>query len=454
MVEDMQANKSSHYARLIAIRFLRGTVFLLCGLLCMPAGPCRSAPASAPPNYPVAVGTFIQWYLVKDWTDAQWTAEFRAMKDVGMEYLVFAPALDSTHRMAFYPTKLPNCTLIKENPDLVETCLRTAKRAGIKVFLGLNMHDDWWKKEANDPPWLYAQMEEGNAVADELYSRYHARYAGTFVGWYWVWEIDNLNFNTPARVDTIVNALNINLRHLKALPTRLPVMLCPFMNAIVGKPEAYQAFWTTVFARTALSDGDIFCPQDSVGAGGLKLEQVPAWFAALRKAVDTKPGLRFWSDTETFDQRDWTSAPLNRFVAQMKSVQPYVERCLTFAYSHYYSPNTVNPGYQRTYKEYVRSGKLDDVSPSQPAEFQAKKRAGDVLLWWKASTDNVGVCGYVISRNGSPVHRMQLPRTPDPKLMWLEWTDTNAPIGPTTVYAVQAYDFAGNLSAGVEKPVQ
>ncbi len=398
---------------------------------------------SAPARNPVAVGTFIQQYLVKDWTDAQWMAEYRAMMEVGMRYLVFGNTADGKDRVTWYPTTLEGWRLAEGYTDPLDACLRNAEKAGIRVFIGLNFHEDWWRKAASDPEWLYAQMREGNAVASEIHRKYYAKYPKAFAGWYWVWEVDNMSYQKPEQRTTLAKALDINVRHLKTLKPALPVMLCPFMNYRLGTPDQYRETWEYVFANTALGKGDIFAPQDCVGAGGLTIDRVDAWFAALRKAVDTKPGLRFWVDTETFTQEDWTSATLDRFVRQMQLVQPHVEACITFAYSHYYSPNKVDPGWQKTYLGYVKSGKLEAQKPTDPGDVRVQRLPdGSVKVQWEPSTDNIGVCGYYVFRDGELASRQQQ----DPKTVFAE----QKVAGDTMpVYEVQAYDFAGNTSARV-----
>lgn len=42
---------------------------------------------------------------------------------------------------------------------------------GIKVFVGLNFNERWWKVDY-DAHWLLEQMEVGNKVADELVALY------------------------------------------------------------------------------------------------------------------------------------------------------------------------------------------------------------------------------------------------------------------------------------------
>jgi hypothetical protein len=267
----------------------------------------KPAPKTPSPlrGHPVARGTFVQDWLVADWDDAAWQAEIRAMKQVGMDIIVFGSTADGKSRETSYPTGVTGFTPMKGGADPVDACLRNAERSGMHVFLGLNFSSDWWRKGANDPEWLYGQMEEGNAIASDLYRRYAAKYPKAFRGWYWVWEVDNAGYNTPEQRRTLAKALDISVRHLKSLDPKLPVMLCPFMNYRLGTPDEYRAMWTDVFANCALGKGDIFAPQDCVGAGGLRLQDVDAWFAALKKAVATRPDLRFWSDTETFIQEDW-----------------------------------------------------------------------------------------------------------------------------------------------------
>jgi hypothetical protein len=62
-----------------------------------------------------------------------------------------------------------------------------------------------------------------------------------------------------------------------------------------------------------------------------------------------------------------------------------------------------------------------------------------VDLAWTASTDNVGVAGYQIYRNGSAIS--SVPRTV------LTYADTTASAATTYIYTVAAYDAAGNYSA-------
>src|SRR5262249_49695827 len=63
----------------------------------------------------------------------------------------------------------------------------------------------------------------------------------------------------------------------------------------------------------------------------------------------------------------------------------------------------------------------------------------DIIVTWTASTDNVGVTGYNIYRNGSARPLAAVNGTA------LSYTDANLPAG-TYRYTVEAFDSAGNRS--------
>ena len=233
--------------------------------------------ASIEEVYPRVDGSFIQSWLVVNWDDAKWLKEFEYLKEAGMHYLIFAPSAQcesgKTTR-TIYPSAIEGYQIYDGYPDLIDNCLRNAQKAGIKIFLGLNMHDDWWKKYADDPQWLYDRMQEGNAVADELYGSYKSKYPDAFYGWYWVWEVDNNNFKAPGQQEVLSNALNINLDYLSKLDKSMPLLFSPFMNKKCGDAYEYRKMWENVFSLTRFRAGDIFCPQDCIGAGGLDRKSV------------------------------------------------------------------------------------------------------------------------------------------------------------------------------------
>jgi exo-1,4-beta-D-glucosaminidase len=79
----------------------------------------------------------------------------------------------------------------------------------------------------------------------------------------------------------------------------------------------------------------------------------------------------------------------------------------------------------------------DTQPPTVPGNLRATSvTATGVALAWDASTDNVGVTGYDVSRNGSPVGTVTD----------TSFTDTAVAAGTTYTYSVRAHDAAGNAS--------
>lgn len=345
-------------------------------------------------------GSFIQEFLVLDWNDQRWDREMSMLKEAGIKYLIYAPALSIDEKNEIttrYPT-----ALAKKNRQnkTIEKCLRSARKNGIKLFLGLNFHDRWWKVDY-DADWLINQMEIGNKVADELVSLYKTEYGDTMYGWYWVWEVDNLNCMTAECQEVLTKALNTNLDHLSKITPDMPFLFSPFMNqAVGGNAEEYGKMWENVFAQTRFRIGDIFAPQDCVGAGGLTIDKLEEWFSQLKKAVNTKPGLKFWGNVETFDQRFWVSAPLTRIQKQMEIVNGYVSNLICFAYSHYNSPFVVNKDYHEAYVKYRKTGKLPEiVIPPKIINVNVQKSSSGTEIKWSAENMD-HIAGYNIYKNG------------------------------------------------------
>jgi M6 family metalloprotease-like protein len=83
------------------------------------------------------------------------------------------------------------------------------------------------------------------------------------------------------------------------------------------------------------------------------------------------------------------------------------------------------------------AGAPDTTPPSEPGPLAAEPAADRVTLSWPASTDDVGVAGYRVLRDGN-----ELTTTSE-----LTFTDTAVTPGTTYSYRVVALDAAGNTAA-------
>jgi hypothetical protein len=407
------------------------------------------------------IGTFISDWLVKNWSDETWRKELTAMQEIGIEYLILAPTVlfnKDGKWLVNYPTQIEGAKDSYDGIDLVENILRNAKKFNIKVLFGLNMDDKWWENwwDVNvttaNREWLYKQMKLGNIVADELYSKYHSRYPDIFIGWYWVWEMWNFSIMTldsigrNQNIQTLTNCLNITLDHLTKLDKSMPVLFSPFANLALNTIEDVYHMWKDIFASTKFRNGDIFCPQDSVGAGGTKLSQLRECFMAFKKAVDTKPGLKLWANNENFEQSDWSSATLDRFIQQIKITSEFAEHNITFAYNNYYSPLNTDKGFHETFKYYVNNGKLPIKLPQIPLNVtQSIDNDKSVIRW----TECESVAGYLIYKNSKLIGSVKCNK--DDGKGYIEKmnciiNDADFCNDSSAEYAVCSFDFAGNLS--------
>jgi chitodextrinase len=84
------------------------------------------------------------------------------------------------------------------------------------------------------------------------------------------------------------------------------------------------------------------------------------------------------------------------------------------------------------------AGTADTQAPSVPAGLAAVGGdATSLALRWNASTDNVGVTGYTVYRDGNAAATVATP----------SWTDRSVVSGVLYTYTVVAFDAAGNRSA-------
>jgi hypothetical protein len=83
----------------------------------------------------------------------------------------------------------------------------------------------------------------------------------------------------------------------------------------------------------------------------------------------------------------------------------------------------------------------DNQPPSAPAGLTVAFAGSDrITLTWLPATDNLGVAGYIVYRDGQPIE------TANP-IRATTFTDHDLPDGEEFTYQVRSFDFAGNLSA-------
>jgi hypothetical protein len=240
-----------------------------------------------------------------------------------------------------------------------------------------------------------------------------------------------------------VSFYNTVTNHVHSVAPGMKVMISPFYNVSFGMSStAWDAMWQYILSRTSI---DIVALQDGVGAGHATTAQLSTWFGAMDDAITTsRPSTALWSDVETFQFTPFLEPmPTQLMVADMNAEAPYVSDFVSFSFTHYISPQSPqvpSPLYYSTYRDYVVNGSVESTAPTTPTGLTATAvDSMTINLSWTGSTDNFGVVGYRIYRNGSLVWTAYSTST--------SFVDTQLSGSTLYSYTVQAFDAAGNLSS-------
>lgn len=426
---DIPTRPNSYFRTLLA-------ALVTAALLVTVGGHVLPARAAVCTTQPRLTGSFMQPDLPDGWMSPMWNSELAYMQNACINQLVLQWSANSSTFETTYPTNLGLPWHIGTTTDVVGTGLSAADPAGVSVYVGLQTNPDWFVKHADDPAWLSNQATIANQIATEIWQLYGTH--TSFAGWYVPFEVDNFFFLSQASWDNLVTFLSTVVNNLHALSPGKPVILSPFFNTSGGQTTSqWQSMWTYILQRSAI---DVIALQDGVGVGHATAAQLPAWFSATKNAITAgRPATLLWADTETLNL-DFKPAAIRDVVTDMQAVQPYVSNYLSFSYNHYDSPNQVANEYDLTYRDYLATGVVESIPPTVPgAPAATPVNSITINLSWGASTDNIGVVGYKIYRNGRFVWTQYSTAT--------TYSDSQLDSSTTYTYTVAAFDAAGNLSA-------
>ena len=348
-------------------------------------------------TWPCVCGTFVQPGAFTDYTVKKWETHFENLLEVGIDIFIIQWTSETPYGKVsevFYPSEYARsnkAASFSEHPDFLPRVLEAAQNTGIKVFVGLNLSDEWWSFACTRVDWNKSVSTCGIETAKEIYSLYKEKYPDSLYGWYFAYEM----FNGMQGYEQLAGEfLNMYLDPLTALDPSMPLMLSPFVQSAGGTAAKAEQEWKKVFETASFREGDIFCCQDAVGAGHITIDQLDSYFASLKRAVDTEPGLHFWANSEDFT-KGYDSAYVSRFIRQMEIARPYVENYVTFAYSHYYAKDyNGKGGFHRAYKHYYDTG---DTSPELlPAGLSVEKGENGKRTLSCSITNNAAGIRYVV----------------------------------------------------------
>ena len=282
-------------------------------------------------NYPIT-GTFIDEVTydipAQNWSNEQWAADLDNMKEVGMDTLIIMRGV--FYDKCLYPSKIFP-TLKEENEDFMGFILEEAQKRDMDVYLGMYISNLCW----NDGDWK-GEIAQNKKYIDEVLARYKG--LSSFKGWY-------IPHETGSNIYNITETMGGLAKLCKDKTPDKKVLISPFFRGINMYPEALTPERTAdVWDRIWQDCGkeiDVCAFQD----GTTRLCDYGEYFKQMKKVTDAYD-IRLWSNVETFE-RDVRSLfmpiPFDVLRRKIQIAQQYVEKCITFEFSHFLSPQSIFP---------------------------------------------------------------------------------------------------------------
>ena len=412
-------------------------------------------------------GTFIQSWMTCVWDDDRWVQEVANMKKAGIDYLVLQGLADKGSESlggtwnVYYDSDVEALEDGVYGGDCLEIALKHCEDAGIKVFVGLTMFDDFWTESAFGNQ--YQEIcEVATAMIEDIYNKYGEKYDDSLYGWYFTPEISN-GYLCQLSLNGIIKGLNTVIDGINKTDEAMPLLLSPYYSEYTALgPVATLCNYVRFFNKVNFRDGDIFAPQDAVGAKWTREKSLEMTWKIYKAAVDTcEADVKLWANCENFDGAITTetlggllspkitehtsnqTATFDRFARQMEIASRYAENIITFSYNHYYSPSYVNPAFIEVYYDYLENGyRVEAEAPKAPTNLKAEATAEGIVLTWDAAEDNIGIAYYRLEKDGEFLARI------DMRYGWEELSCTDT--GAKGEYVITAYDCAGNASPSVK----
>lgn len=409
-----------------------------------------SAPERA---HPVVSGTFMQPWAFIRYDVERMTTHLQNLKDVGIDLLILqnivyynGKVTKTYYEDGFMDAQLAD-TYNRDAVGFLGIVLEAAKACDMEVYIGLTSDEAWWKKIFTDEAWLNDHVDISMQAARQIYDGYKAEYPDTLTGWYFWPEYWNMDCNAQ-EIALATKFISDYRDGLAAIDSDMPMLMSPYITDKVDATKT-QDFWTQILSGSTLRDGDIFCCQDSVGAGHVTVEQLDGYFAAMKAAAETKPGLQFWANNEDFTP-EYKSADMGRFKQQLDITGKYTDTHISFAFCHYRNPDMGKTGAYNAYKHYFETGELESRTLASP-DVTVESVDQGLYVNFTVSIDNTKADVYAvyITKDGEEVYKHFFDTDADAAngTLTATFTDLNLNVGPIQrYYTVYTMDFYGNIS--------
>lgn len=281
----------------------------------------------------------------QNWGYHEWHREFKTMKESGIDTLV---VIRSGYRdEAIFPSEVMGTP---HTEDMALFFLDVAHQYSMRLFLG--------SYDCGKLGWEWKNWEDDWSVnrrfIPEIYRRYGSHPA--FHGWY----------IAPETCVASEGAFQVYQRHsnlMKELAPDKPVLISPYYPSYVFKDDTtvvrqkkFYENWAEIFSRAphidicAFQDGS--CNFHTTESETAELAE----FTKTAQKVCREFNVILWSNIETFGrQYGWNFPPIDWRLLERKMAiaDPYVEKQITFEFSHFMSPHSMFPSARHLYDRYM-----------------------------------------------------------------------------------------------------
>jgi hypothetical protein len=301
-------------------------------------------------TYLPVTGTFIDEMTCdipsQNWGRAEWQREFDTYHEHGLDTVILIRTGMGPRLACPSDAVERNLPTLPVYVDLVQMFLDLAAERGIAFYLGLYDSDYYWHRY----DWE-SEVRINREFIAEMSDRYG--HSPAFGGWYLPHET----------TDTSLRILDINVRLAETIRERsdLPILISPYS---MGRPDIAGQRDHRTLPRTADEHGRIWreifrqysglvthCAFQDATAELLQLDAFTR--ATAEAARDNR--ITLWSNLETFDRdmpirfppTDW-----RKLAYRLDTVQPYVEKIITFEFAHFMSPHSMWPSARTLFDRY------------------------------------------------------------------------------------------------------
>jgi hypothetical protein len=284
-------------------------------------------------------GTFIDEITFdipsQNWGPEEWRTDFDAMQAIGIDTVIIIRG--GMRRQTLFPSAVIGTTTPY---DLAQFFLDETTRRKMSLYFGT--YDSWeW---ARNGTWK-EEIALNRRFMREVMKRYGS--SPSFAGWYLTHETSHRRYHFRE----IYSELS---EHAKKLAPDKPVLISPFYPSRkiysdeALDPDEFADNWRQMLQGITTIDFAAF--QD----GTAPLELLDQYLARAKQVLD-ELGIQLWNNVESFARDMPIKFPpidFRELQEKLAIAARYAQKCITFEFSHFMSPNSCYPSARNLYNRY------------------------------------------------------------------------------------------------------